>query len=241
MAADDLSAPLGQQQKRRRHTIRIPVPQIIAGALALFLALFVLWAVIGDDPFGGEPMVVVPAHLLSATAAKTSDAPGPHEAAGGLAGPGRYDGPAATRPPTRPCLRGRVARGARRPAPRRSPSSMARPGHVRKWPSRRRGTARHRSDGAPIDQKFVEMTPHGLIPKIAADGVRPADAFAQPVNALPGKPDAPRIALIVGGLGVSAKATSDAIAKLPGPVTLAFMPYGSDVARPGRARARRGP
>ena len=85
------------------------------------------------------------------------------------------------------------------------------------------------SGGAAIDQKFVEMTPHGLVPKIAADGVRPADAFAQPVKALPGKPDAPRVALIVGGLGVSTSATSDAIAKLPGPVTLAFMPYGSDV------------
>jgi len=86
------------------------------------------------------------------------------------------------------------------------------------------------TDGAPLDQKFVEMTPHGPIPKIAADGVRPADAFAQPVKAIPGKPDAPRIAIIVGGLGVSENATADAIAKLPGPVTLGFMPYGSDVA-----------
>ena len=98
MTADDLSAPLGQQQKRRRRTIRIPVPEIIAGALALFLGLFVLWAVIGDDPFGGEPMVVVPAGLHPATATKTSDTQGLHEAAGGPAGPGRYDGPAATPP-----------------------------------------------------------------------------------------------------------------------------------------------
>ncbi len=73
------------------------------------------------------------------------------------------------------------------------------------------------------------MTPQGPIPKIAADGVRPADAFARPVKPLPGKPDAPRVALIVGGLGVSANITSDAIAKLPGPVTLSFMPYGTDV------------
>ena len=69
--------------------------------------------------------------------------------------------------------------------------------------------------------------------------MRPADAFAQPVKALPGKPDAPRIAIIVSGLGVSDSATADAIAKLPGAVTLGFMPYGSDVAAlAGRARAR---
>ena len=86
------------------------------------------------------------------------------------------------------------------------------------------------AQAAPVDAKFVEMTPHGAIPKIAADGTRPADAFARPVKPLPGKPDAPRIALIVEGLGVSANATSDAIAKLPSQVTLGFVPYGAQVA-----------
>jgi len=57
-------------------------------------------------------------------------------------------------------------------------------------------------------------------------------------KALAGKPDAPRIALIVSGLGVSAKTTSEVIARLPGPVTLAFVPYGTDAALVGRARAR---
>jgi len=81
------------------------------------------------------------------------------------------------------------------------------------------------------------MTPHGPIPKIAADGMRPAEAFAQPVKIIPGKPDAPRIALIVSGLGVSASVTADAISKLPGAVTLAFMPYSYDVDHlAGRAR-----
>jgi polysaccharide deacetylase 2 family uncharacterized protein YibQ len=81
-----------------------------------------------------------------------------------------------------------------------------------------------------VDPKFVEMTPHGPVPRIAADGMRPADVFARPVQPLPGKPDAPRIALIIGGLGVSGTATADAIAKLPEAVTLGFVPYGADVA-----------
>jgi polysaccharide deacetylase 2 family uncharacterized protein YibQ len=81
-----------------------------------------------------------------------------------------------------------------------------------------------------VDPKFIEMTPHGPVPRIAADGTRPADAFARPVQPLPGRPDAPRIALIIGGLGVSASATADAIAKFPEAVTLGFVPYGSDVA-----------
>ncbi len=45
MTVDDLSAPLGRRPKKQRRAIKLPVPQIIAGALALFLAVFVLWAV----------------------------------------------------------------------------------------------------------------------------------------------------------------------------------------------------
>jgi polysaccharide deacetylase 2 family uncharacterized protein YibQ len=84
---------------------------------------------------------------------------------------------------------------------------------------------------APQEQKFAEMTSHGPVPKIAADGTRPADVFARPVKALAGKPGAPRVALIVAGLGVSTSATSTAIAQLPGPVTFAFMPYDAEVER----------
>jgi len=44
---------------------------------------------------------------------------------------------------------------------------------------------------------------------------------------------------VVAGLGISAIGTSDALAKLPGPVTLAFAPYGADLDRIA-ARAREG-
>src|SRR5580692_1983039 len=78
MTADDLSAPLGQQPKKRRRAITIPVPQILVGALALFLGVFVLWAVVADDPFGGEPMAIVPANLhLAAKTPDVSAAPQP--------------------------------------------------------------------------------------------------------------------------------------------------------------------
>src|SRR5271154_3609121 len=63
MTADDLTAPLGRQPKKPRRAIALPIPQIIAGVLTLFLGVFVLWAVISDDPFGGEPMAEVSANL----------------------------------------------------------------------------------------------------------------------------------------------------------------------------------
>ena len=73
MAVDDLTAPLGREPKKRRRAVKIPVPQLVAGALAAFLGLFVLWAVVADDPYGGEPIAVVPANLR--VAAKPADLP----------------------------------------------------------------------------------------------------------------------------------------------------------------------
>ncbi len=86
------------------------------------------------------------------------------------------------------------------------------------------------------DEKLVERSRHGLLPKIAADGTRPAQAYARP--APPPLPKAAgRIAIVVGGVGLSQATTADAIVKLPPSVTLAFAPYGTDLERQA-ARAR---
>jgi len=228
MTADDLNAPLGQHLRKRRLSIPITTSQVMAAVLTLFLGVFVVWAVVENNPFGGEPIVVVPINLHPGPAAKTADGQAPPKIvavepdapAAAQAAPGLTAAPpAATKTIT--IIDGKT--GERKevaiPAPANDAAAAA--------------------DAGPLDQKFLEMSAHGAIPKISADGVRPADAFAQPVKALPGKPDAPRIAIIVNGLGISDSATADAIAKLPGAVTLSFMPYGSDVAAlAGRARAR---
>ena len=52
------------------------------------------------------------------------------------------------------------------------------------------------------------------------------------------KAGAPRIALMVGGLGLNAEGAEAAIAKLPGAVTLGFAPYGAGIEeRAAEARA----
>jgi uncharacterized protein len=228
MMADDLNAPLGQQLRKRRLSIPITASQVIAAVLTLFLGVFVVWAVVVNNPFGGEPIVVVPINLHPGPAAKTADgqappkvvAVNPDAAAAAQPAPGQTASPpAATKTIT--IIDGTTGERKEVELPAAANDAAAAP------------------DAGPLDQKFLEMSAHGAIPKIAADGMRPADAFAQPAKALPGKPDAPRIAIIVSGLGVSDSATADAIAKLPGAVTLGFMPYGSDVAAlAGRARAR---
>ena len=81
---------------------------------------------------------------------------------------------------------------------------------------------------AAPDPRLIEHTRYGPIPRIGADGTRPAEVYARPAVVLPGLP---RIALLVGGMGLSARATEDAIAALPGAVTLGFAPYGPGLAR----------
>ncbi len=72
---------------------------------------------------------------------------------------------------------------------------------------------------------LVETSPDGPLPRIAADGTRPLDAYARPPDAARG---AVRVAIVIGGVGIDADGTSQAIA-LPGPVTLALAPYGPDL------------
>src|SRR5690348_437521 len=74
------------------------------------------------------------------------------------------------------------------------------------------------------DPALIENTPQGPLPRVADDGRTPMAAYAAP--ALAGKF---RIAIVVSGLGLSAKATAAALAGLPPAVTLAFAPYASDV------------
>jgi uncharacterized protein len=220
MTADDLTAPLSRRPKKFSK-IKIPVTPLIIGGLAAFLAVFVLWAIVADDPFGGEPMAAVRADMH--VAARPPAMPGvtpspsaePHQPSQNVAAAQPGNPPAAQALPpgstTITIIDGKT--GERHEVVVPGPASRVVPTEV-----------------PAVDPKFIEMTPRGPVPRIAADGTRPADAFARPVQPLPGKPDAPRVALIVGGLGVSANTTADAISKLPEAVTLGFVPYGSDVA-----------
>jgi polysaccharide deacetylase 2 family uncharacterized protein YibQ len=93
---------------------------------------------------------------------------------------------------------------------------------------------------AGVDQRLLEKSRYGMIP-VAADGLKPFTAYAGGTDADRARAARmPSIAIVIGGLGVGAAKTSDAIMKLPPAVTLAFTPYGSD---PGklveRARAQR--
>lgn len=90
------------------------------------------------------------------------------------------------------------------------------------------------------DKRLVAKGRYGPLPKIGADGAKPMEVYARPLS-LPPKlaTGAPRIALVVGGVGLNPQLTANAIDELPDAVSLALAPYGADLeATAARARER---
>jgi polysaccharide deacetylase 2 family uncharacterized protein YibQ len=91
---------------------------------------------------------------------------------------------------------------------------------------------------AGVDQRLLEKSRHGMIP-VVADGLKPFTLYAAEADRVKAA-RMPVVSIVIGGLGVGAAKTTDAIMKLPPAVTLAFTPYGSDPAKlTERARAQR--
>ena len=76
------------------------------------------------------------------------------------------------------------------------------------------------------DPGLVESSPQGPLPKIGPDGREPWKVYARPFN---GSDKRPRVAIILGGLGLSSAATEAAIQGLPSAVTLAYQPFADNI------------
>lgn len=74
---------------------------------------------------------------------------------------------------------------------------------------------------------LLEDSPEGKLPVIGPDGLRPIEQYGRPWSGAHGT----RIAIVVGGLGLSQTGTQKAIKLLPEEVTLAFAASGNSLQR----------
>lgn len=77
------------------------------------------------------------------------------------------------------------------------------------------------------DPDLIEESAYGPLPTRGADGRRPFDVYAGASSGTPGA----RIAIVVGGLGISQTGTLNALNALPASVTLGFAPAGNSLGR----------
>jgi polysaccharide deacetylase 2 family uncharacterized protein YibQ len=222
--ADDLSTPLGQKTVRRKRRFRLPFTaiQALAVLLGLFLVVFVGFAIFNDNPLGGEPA----AHIAIRQAVPAAETP-----AAAVAGSSEHGAKSAPKLP---------AAGEQKTVTIIDGSSGARHDVVIGGAD----TAdKAEPDAAPammasIDPRLLEKSRYGMIP-VVADGLKPFTVYAAEADRAKAA-KMPVVSIVVGGLGVGAAKTTDAIMKLPAAVTLAFTPYGSDPTKLAeRARAQR--
>ena len=77
------------------------------------------------------------------------------------------------------------------------------------------------------NESLLEDRPEGRLPVIGPDGLRPMEQYARPWSGARGT----RIAIVVGGLGLSQTGTQRALRALPAEVTLAFAAAGNSLQR----------
>jgi len=204
---DDLTAPLGlaPTTKPRSLTARWA---LAVGSVVGVAAVVIAWAVLIHDPGGSDPVAVAPVGK----------------------------GPASATGADRTGSIRKTADSITQPAP-----PAEKPGLVEITPV---GGLTELGNGVTItdpnappavqlaaapDESLIEDGPYGPLPKIGDDGSRPMQVYARPPDE--GAPRAAiRIAIVVGGIGIAESGTASAIRDLPGAVTLAFAPYGKDLA-----------
>jgi polysaccharide deacetylase 2 family uncharacterized protein YibQ len=94
---------------------------------------------------------------------------------------------------------------------------------------------------APAPAKgLTENGPDGFLPKLATDGRRPFDVYARPVHKEVLQSSQPKLAILLGGMGINPDLTDKAANELPQEVTFAFAPYAGSLQRTIDATRARG-
>jgi polysaccharide deacetylase 2 family uncharacterized protein YibQ len=203
MRRDEFRQPLKRRSLRERLWAKRPSAlQSASGVAAFAMTAAAAWVAAMPNPYGGEPVVMVA--IPPPEEIKTASTATPEEAAPPELEDTEHQAP---------------------PAP---------PAEVEIEPEQTVDTGtsiivstRRSLPPAPI-AVVTEEGPHGPLPVIGRGNKRPSEVYARSVPAGITLSDAPKIALVLGGMGLNPGLTQMAIAELPGDVTFAFAPYGDD-------------
>jgi uncharacterized protein len=201
MRRDELSTPLHKRSFRQRLWARRP--GLLPLAYGLVLASLVTgswWLARQPLPFAGEPVVISAVPPVEEVKTAALDAAPP-------------PGIAEVEPEPAPL-------------PKKTPAQQL---DIAMSQGSEVFTNPHQSLAKAPIAGLVENSEFGPLPKIGLGGKKPADAYARNVSANAIHSDAPKIAIILGGMGLNDKLTARAGRDLTGDITFAFAPYGPNL------------
>jgi uncharacterized protein len=216
MSRDELRQPLRKRSLRQRLWARRP--SLLLSTSFLIAAGFVaaaVWAVREPYPYAGEPIVIaaIPPPEEMKTASTTT--PAPEET-----------------PPEESVASEEVL------DPEPVPKTEALEGaDIYRTEVSIEIAPRRPLRAAPVPE-LVDTSSGAPLPRISVANKKPSDIYARltPMGVI--HSDRPKIAIMLGGMGLNPKLTKTAIDELPGDITFAFAPYGENLqAQVNRARA----
>jgi polysaccharide deacetylase 2 family uncharacterized protein YibQ len=212
MFRDELKQPLRKKSLSER--LWAKRPSLLVMAYVVTAGSFgggAFWALKQPLPFAGEPIVTVSIPAAEEVTTASTDAaaaaePGAEDVAEAPVPDIDSADPAANAPPPDDAASQQVVRSddAIIVQPKRSLAP------------------------APIEA-VMEVTTWGQLPRISKGGDKPSKVYARTASLNDIHSDRPKIAILLGGLGLNKKLTQRAVRELPGEITLAFAPYGQDL------------
>jgi uncharacterized protein len=225
MRRDELKQPLRRRGLGNR--LWAKRPSLLSCAYVAIAGCFSgagFWAVNQPMPFAGEPIVVVsvpPAKQVTSTASTTP----------------ADDGPAASEIP------------AEQDSAEAPPPDLEQIGDEAVVVEKPIEQDTYQQDAAVVvsprrpltpapQMKVTEVSSYGPLPRIGKGGEKASRVYERTTSLNVIHSDAPKIAILLGGMGLNEKLTLRAIKELPADVTLAFAPYGNNLQEQvNRARA----
>lgn len=217
----DLHAPLGQERKGGKAKRPRPRLSTLFSVLAaLVLVGLSAWTSLTPLPLSNEPPITLAAKLEEQPVAIAGAERQPTDSSAGLPTSGPRDGANVRRTTTDD---GTIVTTF-------TPSSRSGPVIIGASE-----TQDPRLAGQPNDD-LLEDTPEGRLPIVSASGLRPVDYYARPWSGARGT----RIAIVIGGIGLSQTGSQKAVRDLPEDVTLAFAATGNSLTRWMQEARRKG-
>ena len=211
MPRDELRQPLRKRSTAERLWAKRPAPLVLAAVLALVgFGTGAAWLMRQPHPFAGEPVIIAAIPPVEQMMTASTDS------AENGAEPAASEEEQITEA---------------EPAPELQPEAFP--------PNAIIITAGRRPmKPAPIGA-VAEDSPEGKLPRIATNGKNPFDVYSQITPMAAQSSSQPKIAILLGGMGLNARLTQKAIKELPGNVTFGFAPYGNDLqTQVNKARAQ---